>query len=144
MNPPTVTDPCALDDPHTTLGTTTSSGSVPAIVSAALNRWWCDYRLAAAMPARTDLDQAIRADRLAVLADRRARWWRVLANWTYSPAGTVPLVFGAAADMSADKDRDSARSWRETAADWRARADHEPTSDAAGALSNHHELGIAS
>jgi hypothetical protein len=38
--------------------------------------------------------------------------------------------------------RDDARFWTETAADWRARAEHRPTSDAAGALSNHADLGV--
>ena len=45
---------------------------------------------------------------------------------------------------SADSARDDARFWREAAQDWQARADRRPTSDAAGALSNHHELEIAS
>ncbi len=40
------------------------------------------------------------------------------------------------------KAQDDARFWRETAADWQARAEHRPTSDAAGALSNWAELGV--
>jgi hypothetical protein len=54
------------------------------------------------------------------------------------------VVFAVAAIEAAASARDDARFWRETAEDWQARADRRPTSDAAGALSNHHELEIAS
>ena len=66
----------------------------------------------------------------------------MLAAWSYRHGSAVPLVYGHAAQHCASKDRDSARFWRETAADWRARAERRPTSDAAGALSNHHELEV--
>ena len=122
-----------------------STGYVPAVVGAALERWQTDYTRAAGMPHRTDTEHAARAERLAVLADRAARWWDVLARWVSSPAGRpLPTVFGYAALGRAHSQRDSARFWRETAADWRARAEGRPTSDAAGALSNHQQLGIAS
>jgi hypothetical protein len=137
MNTETLYDPVLrLDGPP-------STGCVPAIVDAALARCFRDERRAAALPHRTDAEHAVRAARLAVVADRTARWWEVLARWTYTPAGTVPLVFVHAARV-ADRLRDDARFWREAAADWTARAEHRPTSDAAGALSNHHELEIAS
>ena len=138
MNAHAPLDPWRLDTRHVP-----SSGYVPAIVAAALERWQADYTRVAAMPHHTDIEHALRAERLAVLADRRARWWGVLAGWVYSPtAGSVPTVFGAAADESACRERDNARFWREAAADWRARAEHRPTSDAAGALSNWDELGV--
>ena len=123
----------------------TTTGYVPAIVEAALRRWNVQYDQARDMVRRTDAEHAARAGRLAALCERRARWWDVLAAWTYHRADpAVPVVFGHAAQYCASKDRDSARFWRETAADWRARAEGRPTSDVAGALSNHHELGMAS
>ncbi len=122
-----------------------SSGYVPAIVEAALGRWQQQYDQAIGMPKATDAEHAARAARLAELCDRRARWWDVLAAWTYHRAGlSVPVVFGHAAQRCASRVRESARFWRETAADWHARHLGEPTSDAAGALCNHVELGIAS
>ncbi len=128
-------DPPALRGP--------SSGYVPAIVEAALCRWNAQYDQARDLPKRTDAEHATRAERLAVLCDRRARWWDVLAHWTYHGADpSPPVVFGHAAQGCASADRDTARFWRELAADWRARAEHRPTSDAAGALSNWHELGV--
>jgi hypothetical protein len=120
-----------------------STGYVPAIVAAALDRNRAARDRAAALPRRGDAEHALRAERLAVLSDREARWWRVLGSWVYSwDSGSVPLVFGAAAVAAAEGCRDDARFWREAAADWWARAEHRPTSDAAGALSNHPELGI--
>lgn len=125
--------------------TTTTTGYVPAIVEAALHRWNTLYAQAQSLPKGSDAEHAVRAARLGVLYDRRARWWDVLAAWAYHRADpSVPLVFGHAAQHCAGDDRDSARFWCELAADWHARAVGEPTSDAAGALSNHHELGIAS
>ncbi|WP_297651268.1 hypothetical protein [Pseudonocardia sp.] len=40
-------------------------------------------------------------------------------------------------------EQDRARFWRDSAADWQARAERRPTSDAAGALSNWAELGVS-
>lgn len=138
MNAHDCSDPWRPDARHGV-----SAGFVPAIVAAALERWQTAYQQAAAMPDGTDLDRAVRADRLAILADRRARWWGVLARWVYSPAGSpTPTVFGEAAAGSEYDERDNARFWRDIAADWRARAGHRPTSDAAGALSNWDELGV--
>ena len=119
-----------------------TSGFVPAIVDAALNRWQWQYLQALAMPTGADAEHAVRAERLAELTDRRSRWWDVLAAWTYRNGSSVPFVYGDAAQHCASKDRDSARFWRESAADWWARAEHRPTSDAAGALSNHDELEV--
>jgi hypothetical protein len=140
MNTPDCTDSRRLDERHAA-----STGYVPAIVTAALGRHRDARHHAAALPTRTDADHAARAARLAVVSERSARWWDVLSRWIYSPAGhPLPLVFGAAVLAAAASERDDARFWREAAADWQARAAGLPTSDAAGALSNHHELGIAS
>ena len=138
MNAHSDTDRWRSDERHAP-----SSGYIPTIVAGALDRYRDAHDHAAALPTRTDADHATRASRLAALAVRAARWWDVLAAWAYSPAGTVPLVFGAAAVAAASSARDDARFWREAAADWHARATGVPTSDAAGALSNHFELGLA-
>lgn len=120
-----------------------STGYVPAIVDAALARLHDAYQRAAALPTDSDAAHAVRARQLAVVAARRARWWQVLGRWVYTEAGQpVPLLFGAAALDAAHSARDEARFWREAADDWQARAEHRPTSDAAGALSNHHELEL--
>jgi hypothetical protein len=140
MNTPSCTHVLRLDEDRIA-----STGYVPAIVAAALGRHHVARSQAGALPTRTDTDHAARAARLAVVSERSARWWDVLSRWVYSPAGyPIPLVFGAAVLAAAASERDDARFWREAAADWTARAIGEPTSDAAGALSNHHELGIAS
>jgi hypothetical protein len=77
-----------------------------------------------------------------MICARRAAWWRLLSRCT-SSAGPVELIFGDAAIVACYAERDQARFWRDIAADWRARAEGRPTSDAAGALMNWHELGVA-
>lgn len=84
----------------------------------------------------------MRAERLAEIYAREARWWGVLERHIYSPASTVPLVYGDAVIIARLALRDDARFWAETASDWRARAERRPTSDAAGALCNHADLGV--
>ncbi|GAA1870985.1 hypothetical protein GCM10009836_59600 [Pseudonocardia ailaonensis] len=115
-------------------------GSVPAIVDAAFYRLRVQLNAARDWPPVAPLDRAARADRLAVLHDRAARWWEVLYRHTSS---AVPFLYVRAAGRAADDQREQARFWRETASDWRARAEQRPTSDAAGALSNWAELGVA-
>jgi hypothetical protein len=119
------------------------TGYVPSIVTAALARLDDAFHRAAALPTGTDAEHAVRARKLAVIAGWRARWWDVLARWLPSGEGhPIPLVFATAAIQAAASARDDARFWRETADDWQARAEHRPTSDAAGALSNHRELEL--
>ena len=138
MNAHAYLDPWRHDARHAP-----STGYVPAVVELALYLWHDLYDHALGLPRGTAGEHAVRAGRLAVLFDRRARWWDVLAGWTYRRADwSVPFVYAHAAQGCAAKDRDMARFWRETAADWRARAEHRPTSDAAGALSNWDELGV--
>ncbi|MFC5949764.1 hypothetical protein ACFQH9_15930 [Pseudonocardia lutea] len=115
-------------------------GSVPAIVDAAFHRLRWQLNAAYEIPNGSALDNASRADRLAVLHDRAARWWRVLYRHS---ANGVPFVYVSAAGRAIQAAQEDARFWRETAADWRARADQRPTSDAAGAMSNWAELGVA-
>jgi hypothetical protein len=52
------------------------------------------------------------------------------------------LVYGHAVIIARLALRDDARFWAETGADWRARAEQRPTSDAAGGLCNHADLGV--
>jgi hypothetical protein len=145
MNAHNCTDSRGLDEQRLDEQRPAATGYVPAIVDAALARFDDAHYRAAALPTDTDAQHAVRARRLAVVAEMRARWWRVLRRWVYSEAGQpLPLLFGAAAMLAARSAEDDARFWREAAQDWQARADRRPTSDAAGALSNHHELEIAS
>jgi hypothetical protein len=123
----------------------TNAVSVPAIVAAGLARS-AVLRRAVATPVPGDaFGHAVRAERLAEIYAREARWWAVLERHIYSPASTVPLIYGDAVIIARLALCDDARFWAETAADWRARAERRPTSDAAGALSNHadfDDLGV--
>ncbi|MFC4945668.1 hypothetical protein [Pseudonocardia sp. GCM10023141] len=103
----------------------------------------CDeYRRAAlAMPHTCEIEHAFRAERLALIHARRAGWWIVLARLTRR-AGSPYRIYRTTALMAAVQDRGSARFWRDASADWFARFEDRPTSDAAGALSNWHELGV--
>jgi hypothetical protein len=89
----------------------------------------------------TNADRAARDRVLALLAARRAGWWSVLLRHVRADLST-PLIYAVAARAARNEERNRARFWRECAQDWQARADQRPTSDAAGALSNWHELGV--
>lgn len=84
---------------------------------------------------------AARARRLQVLHDRRARWWGVLIRVLLTEP-TAPTVYRVAAIAARCAATEQARFWRDAAADWTARAEQRPTSDAAGAMSNWHDLGV--
>lgn len=85
-------------------------------------------------------DRAARALRLEQLHARQARWWMVLQRAT--DHRTVPFVYIDAVIRARCKAEADARFWRDTAADWTARALDVPTSDCAGAMSNWDDLGI--
>ena len=89
----------------------------------------------------TDAGRAAYSAAMAVLTARRAGWWRVLLIDDRHTHQLHP-VLAAAVRIAHGKAHDDARFWRESAADWQARADRRPTSDAAGALSNWHELVV--
>lgn len=133
--------------PETTLTTATDPlerrvvAEIPAHIVTALAELDDAYDVAARMPHTGNVEHADRALCIARVCARRAAWWRVLAFWTYR-AG-FDRLHGRAALVAGTKERDRARFWRDTAAEWRARADRVPTSDAAGALSNWHELGVS-
>jgi hypothetical protein len=96
---------------------------------------------ATAMPHRSDAEHAARAARLALICARTAAWWGLLARIAYrDPA--VHSLHGHAAVIAKHAEKNNARFWRDAAADWQARAERRPTSDAAGALSNWHELEV--
>jgi hypothetical protein len=121
------------------------NGYVPAIVAQALDRADAEWHRIARITDSGDLAHAVRAERLAVICTRRAAWWDVLARWTYHRTlhgHDMPPVFGTAAHAARSRELSDARFWSEIAADWRARAERRPTSDAAGALSNWDELGV--
>ena len=94
----------------------------------------------------TDADHAQRCAVLALLHARRAGWWAVfhrgvIYSGVHGDAAVTVLLVRASLIAWRDA-QDRARFWRNTASDWRARAEGRPTSDAAGALSNWHELGV--
>jgi len=134
----------ATDRPHDTHTTNPAQrrlvAEIPAHIVSALDGLDIEYRAVSAMPHGSNVEHSDRALCLARVCARRAAWWRLLARWTFR-AGLHPL-HGKAVILAAGKERDRARFWRDIAADWRARADHRPTSDAAGALSNWDELGV--
>jgi hypothetical protein len=81
------------------------------------------------MPVTSADARTARSDRMADIAEREARWWMVLARWTYAQAyqpGGVPLVFGRAVLRTIDDRTDRARMLRHAAADFRARAAGRP------------------
>ncbi len=127
-------------DTDTTTAAHRLVAEIPAHIVAALDGLDAEYRAASALPHGSNVEHADRALCLARVCARRAAWWRVLARWTYW-AGLHHL-HGKAVSLAASRERDRARFWRDTAQDWRARADRVPTSDAAGALSNWDELGV--
>jgi hypothetical protein len=133
---------CHRDD-HTTHGPTTSERpSALARVEAAherLNRELFDL---GPYP-DTDAGRAAFSSAMAMITARRAGWWRVLLVDDRHMQLLHP-VLADAVGIAYGKARDDARFWRESAADWQARADGRPTSDAAGALSNWHELEVTS
>lgn len=118
-----------------------STSATAARVAAGLDECGQRYRVAAGMAHRTDADWAERSRALALIAAREAGWWRVLSRAAYRDLG-MDTVFGRAALIACETERNRARFFRDAAADWQARAEHRPTSDAAGALSNWRELGV--
>jgi hypothetical protein len=141
------TSPTTATTTDTGTGTGTADLSVrrvvaeiPAHIVTALAELDDAYDVAARIPSASNVEHADRALCIARVCARRAAWWRVLAVWTYRSG--FHRLHGKAALTAGTKERDRARFWRDTAAEWRARADRVPTSDAAGALSNWHELGV--
>ncbi|OJY49534.1 hypothetical protein [Pseudonocardia sp. 73-21] len=131
-----------MSTPRNTLTTTADPIDRPPVadrVAAATDDYNRQFHALAATRPGTDAERAERAQRLSMICARTAGWWRVLA--THCDPG-VHAVFRLAAVAAECQERDRARFWRDLAADWQARAEQRPTSDAAGALSNWAELGV--
>ena len=109
-------------------------------IAAAIDELDQQHRALVALPHTTDAHSAIRAARLALICARTAAWWGLLARYLSRDPQMHRLHLRAAV-IAASDEKDRARFWRDTAADWQARAEHRPTSDAAGALSNWYERG---
>lgn len=100
----------------------TSAATTPDLVQCAMLRCAQEYGEALVLPHTSHLEQAHRAECLGVVCERRARWWGALLRWTFSPACTLPWVFGAAVLDARHREQSNARFWREVAAD--AHAEH--------------------
>lgn len=92
-----------------------TSTTVPALVARALGR--CSMQYEAASRALASSQPCGEEDyrRLAQIAEREARWFRVLHRWVYSAHSTVPLVFGQAAVRAESSALDEARHWTDGA-----------------------------
>lgn len=88
---------------------------VPELVNRAMHRVEAAWAAAARLPHRTHAENLVRCERLAAVEERRARWWGVLGRWTYSPAGTVPLVFGTAVMAAHAAAENARRFWIDSA-----------------------------
>lgn len=93
------------------------------------------------LPHNGNVANADRAARLALVSARITGVWRLIVAYGIDNS-TVPAVYRHAAVLAECDARNTARFWRDIAADWQARAEQRPTSDAAGSLSNWHELGV--
>jgi hypothetical protein len=120
----------------------TTANEFLARVTAALAGCAAEERAALDMPRRSDVENVVRAARLALVAARTSAWWGVLARRAYHLPFAHGALLGKAAINAQLTEGDRAKFWRDCAADWRARAERRPTSDTAGALSNWAELGV--
>lgn len=96
---------------------------VPALVEAGLRRCEEAENAASGMPRRTNEEWAARADRLADLCERRARWWAVLSRWSFGQEDLPSVLVRATVTVGISED-EHARSWREMARDWRRMAEN--------------------
>lgn len=85
-----------------------------------IDRCAADYSQVIATGCNSPAEWATRSDRLAAICDRRARWWSVLARWSYSHE-EIPLVFLLAVVAAIQAEKQTVLSWRESAGDWRRR-----------------------
>lgn len=107
--------------------------SVPTMVAAGLERCEVERRRVMGLRPGTHTERAARAQRLAVLFERSARWWNLLGRWSVRAGwGQVPAVFGDAVIIAAGRDSDQARFWRDMAGDWLRHAAGEPVCDVIG------------
>jgi hypothetical protein len=93
--------------------------SVPEVVERGLIRCSRDYGDALNLPVISDAEQAQRADRLAAVCERRARWWGVLLRWVFSAGSDLSWIFGAALIDAIQHEQSSSRFWRQVAQEFR-------------------------
>ena len=98
--------------------TVPAGAAVPDLVERAMLRCSQEYGESLTLPHTSYAEQAHRAEQLAEVCERRARWWGVLLRWVLSPACTLPWVFGAAVLDARRREEDDARFWRNAATDW--------------------------
>lgn len=115
--------------------------STAARVEAALTALDRAFLTLERCPNGDDRGWAAYSTAMALICARRAGWWRVLLVEDARTRALHPLHLRAA-QIAHEKAQQDFRFWRDTAADWQARADGEPTSDTAGALCNRTELGV--
>jgi hypothetical protein len=102
------------------------AGWVPAIVDAGLGRCQRERTRLGAQRPTSDEALTVRAERMAVLFEREARWWTVLDRWTYLGQDEIPNVYGRAALIAAGESRRDARFYRDLACDFRRRVAGQP------------------
>ena len=108
------------------------TGWVPALAETAINRIVEDrLRLMLERPSTYDR-KAIRAERLAVLCEREAAWWLVLARWVWRSYPDMPRAFAQAASQTAYGYSERAAFWRDSASDWRRREAGQPVCSVIG------------
>ena len=96
-----------------TTATSTETVSVSALVWQGLDRSEAAFVRAARMPEHTHAARARRLGRLAAIYEREARWWGVLARWTYTRQAGVPLVYGHATHAAKALAQSRARDYRD-------------------------------
>jgi hypothetical protein len=89
--------------------------ATPETVERAIRRCGEEFYRAVNRPSDTRAAQVLRAQRLAEVAERRARWWGVLIRWVFSPESGASWVIAFAALTAQKAEESEAKLWRETA-----------------------------
>lgn len=87
----------------------------PVMVERAIRRCGEEFYRAVNLPIDTRTQQVERADRLAEVAERRARWWGVLIRWVFTSDTGTSWVFASAALTAQRHEELEGRLWRDTA-----------------------------
>lgn len=104
---------------HDTAGPVTGT---PVMVERAIRRCGEDFYRAVNLPTDTRAQQVLRAQRLAEVAERRARWWGVLIRWVFGSGAGASWVFASAALTAQRHEELEAHLWRDTAKHLRTEA----------------------
>ncbi|HZZ50848.1 MAG TPA: hypothetical protein VFE65_28495 [Pseudonocardia sp.] len=99
---------------------------VPAMVDAGVMRCTRQRLSSLAVGGGTPIEEAARAERLARLCEREARWWRVLERWLLAHPDEWTVVFGRAVAHTVAVQAENAHRWRMLAGDWRRLVNGEP------------------